>query len=168
MRRNGAFFVLGILVAAVMMPAAVVAATALVRIEGPGGNVAAVSAAKQLQAAESDPAAYLNKRAVISAPATCVVLDSRPTTKAAILSQLRIGVGGGTNVIFQLFRNRTCAGSPFYEQVLPNVTARSHSETFEPGVPVKAGGGLSFMVFGSGVSGSVSMYGYTVPPAAVP
>lgn len=142
----------------------------LIRIQGPNGNVAQVDAAKQLMVAESDPAAFRMVGLGVDSGDGCMVIDSRPSTKALIVQQLRIVLLGSQSFdsshFLLAFPNKTCTGTPIlYYQPWHLGT---HSETFEPGVPVKASSGVSVRWFGSGVFSLVQVHGYTVPPAAVP
>lgn len=170
MRRDGVMFFLGVVLAAAMLPATVVAAVSLIRIQGQSGNVAQVDAAKQLMVAESDPAAFRTVGLGVDSDDGCIVIDSRPATKALIVRQVRVTVVSSPafdlSHFLMVFPNKTCTGTPllFFQPW----HLGTNSETFEPGVPVKASSGVSVRLFGSGLSASVQIYGYTVPPAAVP
>lgn len=170
MRRDVMWFGLGILLAGVMLPATVVAAASLVRIQGPSGNVAQVDAARQLMVAESDPAAFYTAGANNSSATGCQVVVAQPSTKALIVRQVRIAVVGSNSLDGQhwmgVWPNKTCTGTVMlYFQ--PSELG-SHTETFEPGYPVAASAGVSIRSFGTGFSSRVDLTGYTVPAAAVP
>jgi hypothetical protein len=166
-----AWFVAGLIVAAILAPAATVAAASLIQIQGSNGNVANVDPAHQVLVAESDPAAFHTS----GYPETdttpgCVVVDARPATKALILRQVRFWVKAGSPIDAShgliVFPNRTCVGSAIAIYIPSHLG--SETETFEPGWPIRAGAGVSIQAFGSGLTAETSIFGYTVAPAAVP
>src|SRR5262245_40134085 len=107
MRREVVYFFAGIVLAAAMMPAAVVAAS-FVKIQGFGGTVAQVDGARQLLVSESDPAAFFYKLSGVDSSDGCVLIDSRPSTSGLIVKQLRLHVfsGAGPSKSLILYANK--------------------------------------------------------------
>jgi hypothetical protein len=164
------WFLLGLAAAGLLMPATVVAAISVVRIQGTGSNVANVDAAHQLLAVENDPATFF----VTGYPATnspnCVVLQTPTSGKAMIVRQLRFfrtDTHFDQSHGFLVFTNSTCTGAIVLIEV-QTAGNPSATETFEPGLPVKAGNGLSVEGFGTGLLGEAEATGYLVPSTTVP
>jgi|1186.fasta_scaffold03495_4 hypothetical protein len=169
MRREFVFFVLGVLVAAALLPATVSAATALFKLQGSSGTVAQVDPARQLMVAQSDPSAFFTHAVNFIGGTNCVVIDARPSTKALVVNQVRIQVSDTTLDSlhsFYMFPNKTCTGSPML--IYQPSHLGSDTETLEPGYPIKASGGVSGEFVATNSYAVVQLYGYTVPAAAIP
>lgn len=169
--RGSAWFAAGLVLAAVISPAVTLAAVSLIKVEGNSGTVADVTGDRQLLVAESDPKAFV----ISGYPETdstggCVVLNHRPAGKGMIVRQVRIFVKSSgafdANHGLLLYSNATCAGAIAWVYVPTG--AGSYTETFDPGLPVKAGGGVSVLAFGSGVVAETEITGFSVPAAVIP
>ena len=170
-RRDGLMFLSGLLAAAVLLPATVMAAASVFTLQGGSGNSANVDAAHQLMVAESDPAAFLPfLYHQVDNGLTCVVLDRRSATKALVIDQLRIEVVSSDALDFahrvDVYPNTSCSGGPLF--VYQPSHRGSYTESFAPGYPIRASTGVSAVAHGSGLETYIGVSGYTVAAAAVP
>ncbi|MEO7119390.1 MAG: hypothetical protein ABIZ34_10505 [Candidatus Limnocylindrales bacterium] len=168
---GGMWFVVGVVLAAVLLPAATYAAATLFRLQGDNGIVANVTAAKQLLTVESAPSAYRRDGyyPVNGTTGNCIVLIEPAAGKALIVNQVDIDVKTGPfdashGVLVTASSN--CSGVSIL--IVNPATIGAYSQSFVPGFPVPAGGALSARAFGAGFTAEIAASGYTVPAAAVP
>ena len=164
-------FVLGLIAAAVLMPATVLAAASLVRIQsGTGTATANVDGAHQLLVAEADPKSFLSTGYLAVANGSCTLLRAPITGKGIIITQARFitqtSPAFDASHGFIVWRNSTCNGADALI-VFPD-SLGSQTETLAPGLPVSGGNGISAQAFGTGLTGELQINGYTVPDTAVP
>jgi hypothetical protein len=166
---NGAWFAVGVMLAAILTPAAAFAAASIVRVQGGAGNTANVDVAHQLLTVENDPKSTFHAGYRILVPGVCQILDSDPS-RGMIVRQLRLATLNSPSFDrfhgAALYPNSTCAGA----YVLLAIPERvgTITETFEPGVPIAAGDGISMRAFGASYAGDAEVSGYLVPATAVP
>jgi hypothetical protein len=161
-------FLAGVLAAAILMPATVIAATSLVRIQsGSGTTTANVDGAHQLLVAESDPRSFLTSGYLTVSNGSCSQLVAPITGKALMVTQLRLLTRASPSFdashAFVMWTNSTCNGADVL--ILYPMGLGNDTETFEPALP---GSGVSAELFGSGLVAESSINGYTVPSAAAP
>lgn len=169
---SSGWFAVGVALTAILAPAATIAATSLVRIQGPSGAVANVDAAHQLLVGPAAPADYYDSGTSglllgTGSPSCHVLVPAQP--KGLIVRQVQIDVAAdtpGQGDFVALFHNTTCSGT--YLRVVHTSGPGPIVLAFEPGYPISAGGGFATKVFGASLSVNISVSGYRVPTAAVP
>ena len=169
MRRNGVMFALGAIVALVMLPATVEAAASLFKLQGYSGAIAQVDGGRRLMAAESDPSTFVTATSASNGFNNCVLIYSTPSTKALVVRQVRFQVTQSTLDAlhtFYLYPNRTCTGVPM--MIYQPSHLGSDTETIEPGFPIKPSSGVSGIWLATGTYAVTEIYGYSLPPTAVP
>jgi hypothetical protein len=169
---NPAWFAVGVVLAAILAPAATIAATSLVQIQGPSGTVAAVDMAHQLLVG---PAAFVDYFDTASAgplhgdgSPTCEMLVPAQS-KALIVRQVQIDVAAdspGQGNFVALFSSTACSSG--YIRVVHTAGAGPITVAFDPGYRIPAGSGIAAKVFGASLTVNISVSGYRVPAAAVP
>jgi hypothetical protein len=167
---TGAWIAVGLVIAALIVPAASFATATMTKIVGSNGAapVAGVNKANQLFTASAAPASYFTIQGATSVNTsnTCVDLGSVPAGKAAIITGFRTSVyEGSSNSDVLLYPSANCSGAVFAEI---SGVAGNTDQQIAPGFAVPAGTHLSWFV-ASGTSFVVDGHidGYSVPTAAV-
>jgi hypothetical protein len=171
-RANSAWFAAGIVVAAILAPAATIAATSLVRIQGPSGEVAAVDMAHQLLVGPAAFVDYVDTTSTGlfngSGSPSCEVLVPAQS-RALIVRQVQIDVAAdppGQGNFVALYSSTACSGGSI--RVVHTSGPGEITVPFDPGYRVRGGAGIAAKVYGASLSVNISVSGYRVPAAAVP
>lgn len=162
------WFVLGLIVAAALVPAATVAAVSTFRLQGNSGTLAEVTKNAQLLTVESAPSAYY-RSGYFGFDGTCHIIATAPATKGLVIEQLSFvvqtdGAFDSSHVIVVTVSS-DCGGS--YVEILQPDHLGTYTIPMVPGLPIPAGGHLSARSL-AGVVGEVSVSGYKVPATDVP
>jgi xanthosine utilization system XapX-like protein len=167
---RGAWMVVGIVVALVLVPTAAFATLSFVGIEGTSLHKADVTAASQLLAAEASPAKFKEFNSTgFNSGSGCQTVASIPSTEGYVLRQFQLDVyadptpGVGQHVL--VYDGAGCSGT-----VISDVNPGSVGVTvvpFTPGIGIAPLGAISAEAFSS-VQAEIYALGYTVPPADVP
>ena len=167
---RGAWIVVGIVVALVLVPTAAFATLSFVGIEGTSLHKADVTAASQLLAAEASPSKFKAfDSGSLSSSSGCFKVASIPSTEGYVLRQVQVDVyadpspGIGQHVL--VTDGAGCGGT-----IISDVNPGSIGVTvvpFTPGIAVAPGGAISVEALGSVVA-EIYALGYTVPPGDVP
>ncbi len=167
---RSAWLVVGVCIAAVVMPTAAVAtALTYTGIEGTSHNKADVSTAGQVLTAPATPSNYyatgqVNLTGAVTAVAT------PPAGDGLVLTSLDISVYSFTpGANYQLIMsNAACTGpAPGYGHVFTPASGGETEITFSPGLVIPSGEALCGNLAGS-VSVAVTPVGYTGSSAAIP
>jgi hypothetical protein len=171
-RANSAWFAIGVLVAAILAPAATIAATSFVQIQGPSGDVAAVDMGHQLLVG---PAAFVDYFDTANtgpfrgtASPSCEILVPAQS-KALIVRQVQIDVATDPpdqGNFVALYSSTACSSG--YIRVVHTSGPGQITVSFDPGYRIRGRSGIAAKVFGASLSVNIAVSGYRVPAAAVP
>jgi hypothetical protein len=165
---GAAWFAIGLGAAALIVPAAAVAA-GNVGIIGSNGNTAKVTTSGSLQVAEATPAAFKEFIRFGITGATCMKVATVPAHKGFVLKEATVDVwddpspGAGQDV--ELFTTKTCSGSSVIFDVNPG-SVGAYQYAFEPGFGVAPGHSLYATAFGS-IGAETYLNGFYVNPKAI-
>jgi len=169
--RSG-WFLAGVLVALVVLPAGAVAATiGVTELAGSNGQRADVTQAGQLDATEAPPSSFVTRLGgadlTSASQSECVTFPVISSTKAVVIRQFTVTAYGvpGTLGSVLLYEGPACQPSDVIDQ-LSYTTPGITSLPIDPGVALPEGGTISVNVLGLGVL--VAFLGYTVPAGDVP
>ena len=166
---KGGAALIGFAIAAVLIPGAAIAATNLVTIANASHtHEAGVTSASQLLATEAGAASFVIVQGI---PGTCAAngFYKVPAGKALIITTLNFydfNVGAGHNELDLLAGPAATPCTKFLAAGVENSADVSENQVFQPGIAVPAGDALGMLAVND--DGSVHMYGYLVPAAAVP
>jgi hypothetical protein len=164
---RGGWITFGVVVGAIIGPGVALAAFSDVRIVGTGGSPPAqVTPANQLLAAETSPARIRRFHAQVSQFNPCKSFNA-PAPHSFMLTQAVIDIPDGGDSI-TVHANKTCSARIGSFSTSPAVGYGNTTIPFEPGVPIRAGGGFSVHAGPTIVKAHVYLLGYTMPASAVP
>ncbi|MEP6642565.1 MAG: hypothetical protein ABJB93_11755 [Gaiellales bacterium] len=165
---GAAWFAIGLGAAALIVPAAAVAA-GNVGIIGSNGNTAKVTASGSLQVAEATPAAFKEYVHFGLASGVCTKVATVPANKGFVLKEATADVwddpSPGSGQVVQLFTKKTCSDSSIIFDVNP-ASVGAYQYAFEPGFGVAPGHSLYAAAFGS-VGAETYLNGFYVNPKAI-
>jgi hypothetical protein len=166
---RSAWLVVGVCIAAVVMPTAAVAtALSYTGIEGTSHNKADVSTAGQVLTAPATPSNYYaTGQVVITGSPTAVA--TAPAGDGLVLTSLNISVSSfTTGANYQLLiGNAACTvGIGGYSHVFTPASGGDTEITFSPGVVIPSGDALCGNEVGASVA--ITPVGYTGSSAAIP
>jgi hypothetical protein len=167
----GAWIAIGLVGAAILVPASAVATTSLFGLVGPNGVRAGVTNASQLKTAEAAPGTFMvfNRNGLVPGPGNCQPLTSDVGTRGYVIKQVVFNVFVDTNPgqgeFIALYTDPDCSGD--FVAVETPATVGTYVYPIDPGYGIQSGGGLWAQAFGH-VQGGVTTYGYTVPAGDVP
>jgi hypothetical protein len=159
----------GLLGAAVIAPASAVAASNLVGIVGANGTRAAVTAAGELETAETSPSSFVAAYGYGS-DGDCTTIYKVPKGDGLIIRSVTFNTlattSTGSGYYTGLFTAKKCAADDY---ILDNNPAGTGETTvpLDPGMAIKAGTTL-YVKAPFGVESEVYLNGYLVPAKAVP
>ena len=163
---RGGWITFGIVVGAIIAPGIALAAFSDVRIVGIGGSSPAqVTPANQLLATETSPARIRKFTATLGIN-QCKSFDA-PAPNSFMLTQAVIDIADGADPI-TVHANKTCSARIGSVTSSPAVGYAHATIPFEPGVPIKSGGGFSVRSGPGTTTAHVYLLGYTMPANAVP
>jgi hypothetical protein len=166
----GAWIAIGLVAAAILVPASAVATTSLVGLVGANGIRAGVTNASQLKTTEASPGAFMvfRRNGLVPGPGNCLPLTANVGTRGYVIKQVVFNVfvdpNAGQGEFIALFTDDNCENLIAIDTP---PTVGTFVYPIEPGFGVQAGGGLWAQAFGH-VQGGVTTYGYSVPASDVP
>jgi hypothetical protein len=166
------WFVIGIVVAVLLVPTGVAAAKAGLKftgIQGTSGSQADVTSAGQLQTATAAPGAAFENLHTAGSMQT-VVVATPPAGEALIITSVHVNVWGlsGTDpYVYLTTRAGSCTGSTvsFFDEVDPSASGMTVLP-FDPGLPIPSTEVLCATAIN--LSANVETVGYSVASASVP
>jgi hypothetical protein len=171
-RANTAWFAVGVVLAAILAPAATIAATSLMQIQGPSGTVAAVDLAHQLLVGPAAFGDYFDTASTGpfqgSGSPSCETLVPAQS-RALIVRQVQIDVAAdppGQGNFVALYSSTACSGG--YIRVVHTAGPGPITVPFDPGYRIRGGSGIAAKIYGASLTVNISVSGYRVPAAAVP
>ena len=163
------WLVIGAVAALLVVPtaAAAVAVTSSVIIKGgTSAGQASVTGAHQLLTSEAGPNSFVN---VFSAAMTCSAggFYTVPSGKALIITAVTFYIGQSTArpTVENLFAGASATPCTTLVAGAISATPTAEHQVFQPGIAVAGGDSLGWN--GANVNGSLQVYGYLVPAAAV-
>jgi hypothetical protein len=166
---RGGWITFGVVVGAIIGPGVALAAFSDVRIVGIGGTPPAqVSQANQLLAAETSPARIRRFNAPVNASSPCKSFNA-PAPHSFMLTQAVIDIADGSAPgAITVHANKTCSARIASATHISQGGFATTTIPFEPGVPIRAGGGFSVHAEQTIGKAFVYLLGYTMPANAVP
>jgi hypothetical protein len=165
------WFVAGVAVAVLLIPASVGAAVAFkyVGIEGTSTNKVDVTPAGQLKVANAAPSSFLQSATVAVGQAPNLTPVMVATPEAVIVTVLHLqtaGLSGSGTTTFEI-RSNSCSGSmvgSYQQNVTTHVDGSEVDVPLSPGLPIPAG---DYLCASATASTSTSVSGYAVPASSV-
>jgi hypothetical protein len=175
---RGGYIAMGIVVALILVPTGIAAATvAYTGIEGTNGstatvNHAGVTSASQLLTAEASPSSFREYTGLALASG-CTVLATVPSGHGFIVRNIEMGPAGyfASEATVKYFTGSTCSGHQIATMVsVAGTGSWSGPQSFplNPGFGIAAGDSISASVTEDAVNFDTYVQGYLVPSSDIP